>query len=46
MSETLATESADVYEPPMLAEAGDYTELTQGVEGITPEGYHAHWVGV
>ena len=46
VNEALAIESADVYEPPMMAEAGDYAELTQGVEGITPEGWHAHWVGI
>ncbi|MEU1629574.1 lasso RiPP family leader peptide-containing protein [Streptomyces sp. NPDC020096] len=45
MSETLAIETTDVYEPPLLVEAGDYTELTQGTGGITPEGWGAHWVG-
>jgi hypothetical protein len=45
VNEAPAIESTDVYEPPLLAEAGDYAELTQGVEGVTPEGWHAHWMG-
>ncbi|MFI9720025.1 lasso RiPP family leader peptide-containing protein [Streptomyces sp. NPDC052396] len=40
MSETLKSiETADVYEPPLLAEAGEYAEVTQGDGGwIIPEG--------
>ncbi|MFH8985932.1 lasso RiPP family leader peptide-containing protein [Streptomyces varsoviensis] len=38
MSETLHIESADVYETPVLAEAGDFAELTQGYGYGAPEG--------
>ncbi|MFE7114040.1 lasso RiPP family leader peptide-containing protein [Streptomyces sp. NPDC057654] len=38
MSETLHIETADVYETPVLAEAGDFAELTQGPGGDVPEG--------
>ncbi|MEU7044157.1 lasso RiPP family leader peptide-containing protein [Streptomyces varsoviensis] len=38
MSETLHIETADVYEPPVLAEAGDFADLTQGPGGGIPEG--------
>lgn len=38
MSETLRIESDDVYEAPLLAEAGDFTDLTQGALGSRPEG--------
>ncbi len=38
MSETLHIESADVYETPLLAEAGDFAELTQGRGYLFPEG--------
>ncbi|MEV5879006.1 lasso RiPP family leader peptide-containing protein [Streptomyces sp. NPDC052101] len=35
MSETLKSiESEDVYEPPLLAEAGEYAEVTQGLGGL------------
>ncbi|MFB6533094.1 lasso RiPP family leader peptide-containing protein [Streptomyces noursei] len=37
MSEALHIEPADVYEPPLLAEAGDFTDLTQGgLKASTP----------
>ncbi|MFH8985933.1 lasso RiPP family leader peptide-containing protein [Streptomyces varsoviensis] len=38
MSETLHIESADVYETPVLVEAGDFAELTRGVGETWPEG--------
>ncbi len=38
MQETLEnTGTGEVYEPPMLAEAGQYTELTQGEYGDWPD---------
>ncbi|MBG0852145.1 lasso RiPP family leader peptide-containing protein [Streptomyces spinoverrucosus] len=37
MSETLHIEPAEVYETPLLAEAGDYAELTQGIVGDYPD---------
>ncbi|MEV0633908.1 lasso RiPP family leader peptide-containing protein [Streptomyces sp. NPDC050619] len=38
MQETLqGFETTDVYEPPMLAEAGQYAELTQGEFGDWPD---------
>lgn len=40
MSETLKSiETEDVYEAPLLAEAGEYAEMTQGNSGfVIPEG--------
>ncbi|MEV0277382.1 lasso RiPP family leader peptide-containing protein [Streptomyces sp. NPDC050610] len=38
MSETLHIEPADAYETPLLAEAGDFAELTQGHGYDWPEG--------
>ncbi|MEV0265136.1 lasso RiPP family leader peptide-containing protein [Streptomyces sp. NPDC050617] len=38
MSGTLHIETADVYETPLLAEAGDFAELTQGRGYDWPEG--------
>ncbi|MFD7711043.1 lasso RiPP family leader peptide-containing protein [Streptomyces sp. NPDC059785] len=38
MNETLTVETDDVYEPPLLVEAGDYAQLTQGLQGEAPEG--------
>ncbi len=43
MSETLHIETADVYEPPVLAEAGDFAELTQGRGIRFPEGSGARF---
>ncbi|MEU9624597.1 MULTISPECIES: lasso RiPP family leader peptide-containing protein [unclassified Streptomyces] len=37
MSETLNIEPADVYEAPLLAEVGDFADLTQGNTGVHPE---------
>ncbi|MFE6922953.1 lasso RiPP family leader peptide-containing protein [Nocardia sp. NPDC057663] len=42
MNETLNIEPAEVYEIPLLAEAGDFADLTQGgVRGAT-EGEHSY----
>ncbi|MGR4849383.1 lasso RiPP family leader peptide-containing protein [Streptomyces sp. LARHCF252] len=39
MNEGLMTvETVDFYEPPLLAEAGAYADLTQGEGGGEPEG--------
>jgi hypothetical protein len=32
MSDALIAEPTDVYEPPLLVEVGDYTELTCGTD--------------
>jgi hypothetical protein len=42
MSETLNIEIEDVYEAPMLAEAGDFAHLTQGVGSRDMEGVGTH----
>jgi hypothetical protein len=38
MSELLNIGTEDVYEVPMLAEAGDFTDRTQGYDTYMPEG--------
>ncbi|MFG3242846.1 MULTISPECIES: lasso RiPP family leader peptide-containing protein [unclassified Streptomyces] len=38
MNETLNIETADVYEAPLLAEAGDFADLTQGGGNSYTEG--------
>ncbi|MFE6976002.1 lasso RiPP family leader peptide-containing protein [Streptomyces sp. NPDC057682] len=35
--ESKSLETAEVYEPPMLAEVGQYAELTQGEFGDWPD---------
>ncbi|MDJ1134488.1 lasso RiPP family leader peptide-containing protein [Streptomyces iconiensis] len=45
MSETLNIETADVYEAPLLAEAGDFADLTQGAAGRWPEGIGGYRIG-
>jgi hypothetical protein len=42
MNEELRIEETEVYETPVLAEAGDYTEMTQGTIGVFWEG----WTGL
>jgi hypothetical protein len=42
MNEELHIEETEVYEAPVLAEAGDYTEMTQGTIGVFWEG----WTGL
>jgi hypothetical protein len=37
MNETLNIETEDTYEAPMLMEAGDFTDLTQGSSYLDPE---------
>ncbi|WP_107082051.1 lasso RiPP family leader peptide-containing protein [Streptomyces caatingaensis] len=43
MSDPMAVEALDVYEPPLLAEAGDYTELTQGFGYFACEGEYGYF---
>jgi hypothetical protein len=38
MSETLNIDTEDVYEAPMLVQAGDFTDLTQGDRTFIAEG--------
>jgi hypothetical protein len=38
MSELLNIGTEDLYEVPMLAEAGDFTDRTQGIGDSDPEG--------
>ncbi|MFD7713178.1 lasso RiPP family leader peptide-containing protein [Streptomyces sp. NPDC059785] len=45
MNETLNIEPADVYETPLLDEAGEFTDLTQGAIGTWPEGIGGYRVG-
>ncbi|MEV5884860.1 lasso RiPP family leader peptide-containing protein [Streptomyces sp. NPDC052020] len=47
MSEVLESiETVDVYEPPLLAEAGDYAEATQGTPFGLPEGLLSYAITV
>jgi hypothetical protein len=45
VSETLANiEAEDVYEPPLLVEAGEFAEATQGASFTgSPEGRYDHY---
>lgn len=43
MSETLNIETEDVYEAPMLAEAGNFADLTQGAHRRNPEGLGSYY---
>ncbi|MFB8034008.1 lasso RiPP family leader peptide-containing protein [Streptomyces sp. NPDC056004] len=45
LSETLNIETDDVYEAPLLAEVGDFADLTQGGNlGNFPEGGGTWWL--
>ncbi|MDJ1130564.1 lasso RiPP family leader peptide-containing protein [Streptomyces iconiensis] len=43
---TLNIEPDDVYETPLLAEAGDFTEHTQGANGWVAEGSGSRRPGI
>lgn len=46
MREDLEFEPAEVYEPPVLAEVGEYAELTEGFRGHHWDGwagFHRSW---
>ncbi|MCH6159225.1 lasso RiPP family leader peptide-containing protein [Streptomyces marispadix] len=42
-SQTLNIEPAEVYEAPLMVEAGDFADLTQGRIGTWPEGPVLFW---
>ncbi|WFB05937.1 lasso RiPP family leader peptide-containing protein [Streptomyces sp. LX-29] len=42
-SETLGIEVDDLYEPPLLVEAGDFAAVTQGWSGRDRELYSLFW---
>jgi hypothetical protein len=40
----ISIQAEDVYEPPLLAEVGEYRDLTQGGFGFFfPEGFALYW---
>ncbi|MEV3992317.1 lasso RiPP family leader peptide-containing protein [Streptomyces sp. NPDC049837] len=41
MRDESETEEAEVYEPPVLADAGGYAEVTEGYSGLYWDGFSA-----